>query len=91
VLQLGMASSRWQVAGADAGRVVDQREDAVTSKSNRYSGLLGSRIYRSKYQDCQYSEQRGITVRLLTQKEIEEFRFHVDQVMSRQLPKKVPL
>ena len=29
--------------------------------------------------------------RSLTQKEIEEFRFHVNQVMSRQLPKKVPL
>lgn len=63
----------------------------MTSKSNRYSGLRGSRIYRYKYQDCEYSDQRGITVRLLTQKEIEEFRFHVEQVMSQKLPKKVPL
>lgn len=63
----------------------------MTCKQNRYSGLLGNRIYRSKYQDCQYSQHRGTAIRLLTQKEIEEFRFHVDQVMSRQLPKKVPL
>ena len=86
-----MAACRWNVSGVDAGRLDDQREDAMTCKSNRYSGLLGSRIYRSKYQDCQFSELRGIKVRLLMPKEIEEFRAHMEQVMSQQLPKKVPL
>lgn len=63
----------------------------MTCKSNRYSGLLGGRIYRSKYQDCQYSQHRGSTIRLLTEKEIEEFRMRMEEIIARRLPRSIPL
>jgi len=59
-------------------------EPNVSSKVNHYAGLRGSRFFRSKYQGCEYSKIRGLTVRLLTQAEIAEFRAHVEKAMNRQ-------
>lgn len=55
----------------------------MSSYVNRYAGLRGSRISRYKYQDCEYSKIRGLTVRMLTNSEIAEFRAHVDQCIER--------
>ena len=73
------------------GAVVDSSEAIMSSKVNQYAGLRSNANNRTKYKGCEYREICGGTARLLTQKEIDEFRFHVEQVMSRQLPKKVSL
>lgn len=47
-----------------------------------YPGLRGSRIHRYKYAGCEHSKVRGITVRLLTPAEIDEFRAHIQRVID---------
>ena len=53
-----------------------------------YPGMKGSKLTRHKYADCEHSKVRGITVRLLSQPEIEEFRTRINAIIGlRSIPK----
>jgi hypothetical protein len=96
-LQAAQAPRRIQLEHARAGRqaaVVQTMREGLSGRSpritggrmtspvNRYSGLRGKRVYHSKYADCEHSLVRGITVRLLTPAEIEEFRAHIERCIG---------
>lgn len=47
-----------------------------------YPGLRGSRICRNKYAGCEHSKVRGLTVRLLSPAEIDEFRARINNIIN---------
>lgn len=62
----------------------------MSSRVSQYAGLASNRNRRLKYEDCEHSKVRGITVRLLMPAEIEEFKAHIERLLNpgiRQTPK----
>lgn len=47
-----------------------------------YAGLRTNRSRRHKYDGCEHSKSRGITVRLLTLAEIDEFKAHIQRIID---------
>lgn len=47
-----------------------------------YPGMRGNRVSRYKYADCEHSKVRGITVRLLSPAEVDEFRARINQIIN---------
>jgi hypothetical protein len=47
-----------------------------------YPGMKGSRVSRYKYAGCEHSKVRGITVRLLSPAEIDEFKARINQIID---------
>lgn len=47
-----------------------------------YPGMRTNRSRRYKYEGCERSKVRGITVRLLSAVEISEFRAHIEKCLD---------
>jgi hypothetical protein len=54
----------------------------MSSRVSQYAGLASNRNRRLKYEGCEHSKVRGLTVRLLTPAEIDEFRAHINAIIS---------
>lgn len=48
-------------------------------------------LARSKYANARYVEHHGVGTRMLTAKEMEQFRAHVDRVLSREVERPIRL
>lgn len=60
----------------------------MSSRVSQYAGLISNRNRRLKYEGCEHSKVRGITVRLLTASEISEFKARIETIItSRSAPK----
>jgi hypothetical protein len=60
----------------------------MSSRVNHY--LASSRSRRNKYAGCEHSKVRGITVRLLSPAEIDEFKARINGIINptlRAMPK----
>lgn len=54
----------------------------MSSRVSQYAGLASNRNRRLKYEGCEHSKVRGLTVRLLTPAEIDEFKARINQIIN---------
>lgn len=54
----------------------------MSSRVSQYAGLASNRNRRLKYEGCEHSKVRGITVRLLSPSEIDEFKAHINRIIN---------